>query len=161
VPEQLAIIARLREELATMRRELSKDLPKQLEEARAHGDISENAEYEAAKERQGILTARIAQLERRIGELSRYSVTSIPTDRAGYGSLIEVEDLTSGDRSTYELVFPEEAEPTAGHVSISSPIGQALLNRREGDEVRVQTPSGQRSLEVISLTTIHARKEDR
>ncbi len=161
MPDQLPILAKLREDLAAMRRELSKDLPRQLEEARAHGDISENAEYEAAKERQGILTARVALLERRIGELSRYSLTSIPSDRAGYGSLVEVEDAASGDRSVYQLVFPEEAELASGHVSIGSPIGQALLNRRQGDEVRVQTPSGLRVLEVVGLTTFHARREDR
>ena len=157
MPEQLPIVERLQQDLAELRRELSKDIPKLLEEARAHGDLSENAEYEATKERQGMLHARIAQMERRLGELARYSRASIPDDKAGYGSCVEVEDLENGNRMVYELVFPEEAEPSKGHVSVGSPIGQALLGRREGDEVRVQTPSGRRSLEIIGITTIHKR----
>jgi len=155
--DQLPIIERLQSELAEFRRELSKDIPKQLEEARAHGDLSENAEYEAAKERQGILQARIGQLEQRLGELSRYSKSSIPGDKIGYGSRVEVADIESGDRVVYEVVFPEEAEPAKGHVSISSPIGQALLNRREGEEVRVKTPGGLRVFEILVVVTIHER----
>jgi len=155
--DQLPIIERLQSELAEYRRELSKDIPKMLEEARAHGDLSENAEYEAAKERQGVLHARIGQLEQRLNELSRFSKSSIPNDRIGYGSLIQVADVDSGDRVTYEIVFPEEAEPAQGHVSISSPIGQALLNRREGEEVRVGTPSGLRTFEILAIETIHDR----
>jgi len=155
--DQLPIIERLQAELAEFRRELSKDIPKMLEEARAHGDLSENAEYEAAKERQGILHARIGQLEQRLGELSRYSRSSIPADKVGYGSRVEVADIENGGRTSYEIVFPEEAEPAKGHVSISSPIGQALLNRKEGDEVRVKTPGGLRVFEILVVATIHER----
>ncbi|RMD85994.1 MAG: transcription elongation factor GreA [Candidatus Dadabacteria bacterium] len=154
----LPIIERLQRELAELRRELSVELPKQLEEARAHGDISENAEYEAAKERQGVLRARIAQLEQRIRELSMYTSSSIRRDVAGYGSRVEVEDLETGERVVYELVFPEEADPGSGRVSMASPLGQALLHRRVGDEVSVRVPSGKRTFEIVGLETIHDRQ---
>ncbi len=160
MPETLPIIERLQRELAELQRELSVELPKQLEEARAHGDISENAEYEAAKERQGVLQARIGRLQARIRELSMYSRSSIKEGVAGYGSRIEVEDVDTGERFQYELVFPEEADPVAGRVSIGSPLGQALLHRNEGDEVTVNTPAGRRVLEIVSLSTIHEREAD-
>jgi len=155
--DQLPIVGRLQEESAVLKRELQHDIPKALEEARAHGDLKENAEYHATKERQGILHARIGQLEARIAELGMYSIGSIPRDRAGYGTRLEAEDLDSGDVVVYELVFPEEADPSKGQVSLNSPIGQAFLNKREGDEVKVRTPSGARSFEVVSLATIHDR----
>jgi transcription elongation factor GreA len=152
---QLPIIERLQQERATLNRELSIDLPKQIEQARAHGDLRENAEYHAAKERQGMLAARIGQIDARLAELSMYSPSSIPKDRAGYGSRVSVEDAQSGEQLLYHLVFPEEADPQKGMVSLSSPIGRALLNRKPGDEVVVTTPSGRRTLEILELTTIH------
>ncbi len=155
--DQLPIVARLQDEAAELKRELNQDIHKALEEARAHGDLKENAEYHAAKERQGILNARIAQLEQRIGELSRYSIATIPRDRVGYGSKVEVEDLESGDTEVYELVFPEEADPGKGHVSMTSPLGSAFVNKRVGDEVSVQTPAGRRKFEVVELATYHDR----
>ena len=158
--DSLPIIERLQAELAELTRELSIELPKDLERARAHGDISENAEYEAAKERQGVLHARVARLEERIRELSMFSRASIRRGVVGYGSRVEVEDVDNGDSFLYELVFPEEADPAHGRVSIASPLGQALLHRREGDEVTVNSPSGRRALEVLSLTTIHERSDD-
>ena len=153
--QRLPIIERLREERATLNRELSIDLPKQIEQAREHGDLRENAEYHAAKERQGMLHARIGQIDARIAELSMFTPASIPRDRAGYGSHLAVEDLQSGENVVYHLVFPEEADPQKGMISLSSPIGRALLNRRPGDEVVVTTPSGRRTLEILELTTIH------
>ena len=152
---QLPIIERLQQERAVLNRELSIDLPKQIEQARAHGDLRENAEYHAAKERQGMLAARIGQIDARLAELSMYSPSSIPKDRAGYGSRVSVEDTQSGEQLLYHLVFPEEADPQKGMVSLSSPIGRALLNRKPGDEVVVNTPSGRRTLEILELTTIH------
>jgi len=153
--EQLPIVERLQKELTELKRELKQDIPKALEEARAHGDLKENAEYHAAKERQGMLSARVGQLTARVAELSLYSKASIPRDKAGYGSEVTVEDLDSGEERVYRLVFPEEADPGVGQVSIGSPIGQALLHRREGDEVKVRTPTGLNSLEVTGLKTIH------
>jgi transcription elongation factor GreA len=152
---ELPIIQRLQTERAALKRELSVELPKQLEQARAHGDLRENAEYHAAKERQGMVQARIAQLDARIGELSLFTPASIPADRAGYGSRLEVVDGQSGERLRYQLVFSEEADPEHGKVSLSSPIGRALLNHRPGDEVVVTTPSGHRTLEILHLVTIH------
>jgi transcription elongation factor GreA len=152
---ELPIIARLNRELAALRRELHHDLPKQIEEARAHGDLKENAEYHAAKERQGMLNARIGTIESRLAELSVYNLTSIPKDRVGYGSVIRVEDIDTGDEVTYELAFPEEADPERGRVSLNSPFGQAFLSRRVGEEITVQTPKGKRTYELLEVTTIH------
>ena len=151
----LPIIERLQQERATLNRELQVTLPKQIEQAREHGDLRENAEFHAAKERQGMLHARIGQLDARIAELSMFTPASIPKDRAGYGSHISVEDTKSGERIVYHLVFPEEADPQKGMVSLSSPIGRAFLNHRPGDEVIVTTPSGRRTFEILDLTTIH------
>ena len=151
----LPIVERLQAELVTLKRELNVDIPKQLEVARAHGDLRENAEYHATKERQGMLHARIGQIEGRLGELAMYTRASIPNDRIGYGSTVSVEDLQSGERLTYRLVFPEEADPNQGHVSLSSPVGRALLNKKPGDEVQVTTPGGRRQLEILDLATIH------
>jgi transcription elongation factor GreA len=102
-----------------------------------------------------MLHARIGQIDARLRELSMYSPASIPSDRAGYGSRVHVEDVQSGERLSYRLVFPEEADPAKGFVSLSSPIGSAFLNRRPGDEVVVKTPTGRRTFEILELTTIH------
>jgi transcription elongation factor GreA len=151
----LPIVARLNVELAELRHEMHKELPKQIAEARAHGDLKENAEYHAAKERQGMLNARIGTIEQRLAELSMYSLASIPKDRAGYGSRLVVEDLDSGDEITYELAFSEEADPDKGQISMNSPAGQAFLAKHVGDEIVVQTPSGKRTYELLEVTTIH------
>jgi transcription elongation factor GreA len=142
--------------LAELRRELHHQLPKQIEEARAHGDLKENAEYHAAKERQGMLNARIGMIESRLAELSVYSLASIPKDRVGYGSIVRVEDVDTGTESTYQLAFSEEADPDKGKVSMSSPVGQAFLSRKVGDEITVRTPKGKHTYELLELTTIHA-----
>ena len=102
-----------------------------------------------------MLAARIGQINARLAELSMYSPSSIPKDRAGYGSRVSVEDTQSGEHLLYHLVFPEEADPQNGMISLSSPIGRALMNRKSGDEVAVTTPSGRRTLEILELTTIH------
>src|SRR5215471_12662737 len=149
------IVDRLKSELVELQRELSHDLPARLEEARAHGDLRENAEYEAAKNRQGVLRARIGQLQTRIRELSGYTLAQIPRDRVSYGSRVTVEDVDSGDTIEYRIVFPEELDAAAGLVSISSPIGQGLMNKAEGDEVVVQTPRGRKTYQVMSVVTLH------
>lgn len=153
--KELPVVAVIKQQLSALKRELAVDIPRALEEARAHGDLKENAEYHAAKERQGMLTARIEHLTARLADLGLYSLSSIPRDVVGYGSRVVVEDLDSGESQTYELVFAEESQPAKGLISIGSPIGQALLKRAEGDEIAVQTPSGKKSLEVLSVTTIH------
>lgn len=154
---ELPIVARLKRELAELQYELSHDLPKRLEEARAHGDLRENAEYDAAKNRQGILRARIGQMNARLAELSTYSFARIPRDKVSYGSRVKLSDVDSGDEIEYQVVFPEEVDAAAGLVSINAPIGQALMNKSPGDEVNVQTPRGKKTYEIIELSTLHDR----
>lgn len=154
---ELPIIQRLKKELAELQHELSHKLPKELEEARSHGDLSENAEYEAAKGRQEYLRARIAQIQGRIRELSLYNIQSIPHGVVAYGSRVTVEDLDEGEQQVYEIVFPEEVNAAAGQISLGSPIGRALLNKSVGDEVEVQTPRGKRSYQITELITLHEK----
>ena len=122
---------------------------------RAHGDLSENAEYKYAKERQGFVNARIAQLKKRMGDLGMLNLTNIPTDRSGFGSKIVVIDTQKDVRIEYKLVSSEEADVEKGFISTTSPIGRALLNRKVGDEVQVTTPAGSKEFEVVELLTIH------
>lgn len=157
--KKLPIVDKLQSDLAEMRRELNIELPKLIEEARAHGDLRENAEYHAAKERQGVLHARVGALETRIKELSLYTFASIPRGVAGYGSRVELEDLESGDSVAFELVFAEEVDTGRGRISLTSPVGQALLKRQEGDEVNIQLPAGRKKYQVVSVVTIHERED--
>jgi transcription elongation factor GreA len=155
---ELPVMRRLKKELEDLRYELRHKLPKEIEVARAHGDLRENAEYAAAKERQGIVNARIGQIEQRIRDLSLYTISSIPNDAVGYGSRVTVE-AEDGREEKYELVFPEEANAAAGLISISSPLARALLNKEVGDDVEVVTPKGKRSFSIVELLTFHQRNE--
>src|SRR5712691_7610284 len=146
---------KLQEEITALERELSIDLPKEIAVARAHGDLSENAEYKFAKERQGYVNARIGQLKKRMGDLGMLNLTNIPKDRSGYGSRVVVLDVRREMQIEYKLVTTEEADAEKGLISTTSPIGKALLNRRVGDEVHVQTPAGKKEFELIRLVTIH------
>jgi transcription elongation factor GreA len=146
---------KLQEEIEQLEHELSVELPKEIAVARAHGDLSENAEYKYAKERQGFVNARIGQLKKRLGDLSMLNLTNIPKDRSGYGSKIVVIDVQKDVRLEYKLVSSEEADAEKGHISTTSPIGRALLNRKVGDEVQVSTPAGSKEFEVVELLTIH------
>ncbi len=148
------ILKRFTEEIATLERELKVDLPKEIQRARELGDLRENAEYKAAKERQEIVNARIAMLKRRMSEISMLNLDRIPHDRAGFGSTVELRD-EAGEPVVYQLVMPEDANVEKGLISSSSPIGRAILNKEEGDEVIVTTPSGRRVFEVVKVTTIH------
>lgn len=152
---ELPVVKRLKKDLQELMHELSVELPKQLQEAAAHGDLSENAEYDAAKSRQELVRARIRQIQGRIRELSMYTLASIPHDIAGYGSRVTVEDNDDGGTVEYRIVFPEEADVATGAISISSPIGRALLNRGAGDQVEVQTPGGKKSYSIVRLVTLH------
>src|SRR5262245_7160913 len=156
---ELPILARLKKELADLKYELTVQLPKELATAAAHGDLSENAEYEAAKNRQDFVRSRLAQLEARIRELSLYTVASIPRGVVAYGSRVKVADSDSGDEVEYRIVFPEEVDAARGHISLSSPIGRALMSKSEGDEIEVQTPSGRRTYQIIELLTLHEQGE--
>jgi transcription elongation factor GreA len=146
---------KLEGEIVALERELSIDLPKEIAVARAHGDLSENAEYKFAKERQGYVNARIAQLKKRMGDLGMLNLTNIPKDRAGYGSRIMVLDTQRDVKVEYKLVSTEEADAEKGLISTTSPIGRALLNRKVGDEVQVLTPAGKKEFEIVRLFTIH------
>ena len=132
------ILKRFSDEIAALERELKIDLPKEIQRAREHGDLRENAEYKAAKERQGIVNARIAMLKKRVGEISLMNLDRIPHDRAGFGSTVHLKG-ENGDTIVYQLVMPEEADVTKGLISTSSPIGRAILNKEEGDEIMVST----------------------
>jgi transcription elongation factor GreA len=148
------IIKRFNDEIAALERELKIDLPQEIKRAREHGDLRENAEYKAAKERQAILNARIAMLKRRVGEISLVNLDRIPKDRAGFGSTVHLR-AENGETVVYQLVMPEEADAERGLISTSSPIGRAILNKEEGDEIKVTTPNGDRSFELVKLITIH------
>ena len=146
---------KLQDEITALEHELNVDLPKEIAVARAHGDLSENAEYKFAKERQGFVNARIGQLKKRMGDLGMLNLSNIPKDRAGYGSRIMVLDTKKDVKVEYKLVSSEEADVENGLISTTSPIGRALLNRRVGDEVQVATPNGKKEFEVMRLLTIH------
>jgi transcription elongation factor GreA len=146
---------KLLEEIDQLSHELNVDLPKEIAVARAHGDLSENAEYKYAKERQGFVNARLGQLKKRLGDLGMLNLTNIPKDRAGYGSRLIVLDTQRDVKIEYKLVSTEEADAEKGLISTTSPIGKALLNRKVGDEIEVATPAGKKEFEVVQVTTIH------
>lgn len=146
---------KLQEEIAALEYELRNELPKEILKARAHGDLSENAEYHAAKERQSMVNARLGQLQARLREFSMVDMSKIPHDRVGLGSQVVVFDLKKDEEFTYNLVVSEEADVANGKISTSSPIGRGLLGKQVGDTVRIQIPDGIKELEILSLTTIH------
>ena len=146
---------KLQDEIDQLDHELNVDLPKEIAVARAHGDLSEHAEYKYAKERQGFVNARIAQLKKRMGDLGMLNLSNIPTDRSGYGSRIVVLDVQKDVRVEYRLVSSEEVDAEKGQISTTSPIGRALLNRKVGDEVKVATPAVSKEFEIVELLTIH------
>jgi len=146
---------RLQGEIQALDHELKVRLPKEILRAREHGDLRENAEYKAAKERQSFLQARIAQLHRRLAALNMVNLDRIPRDKVGLGSLVTVRQADAGEESVYEIVVPEDADPTIGRISPSSPIGKCLLGHEEGDSVEVRVPSGMKAYEITKLVTIH------
>lgn len=147
------LIKRFEEEIAAFERELTHELPKEIQRARELGDLRENAEYSAAKERQRFVEARVSMLRMRVSQIQLMNLERVPKDKAGFGSRLT---LREGDREVvYELVMPEDADPDRGFVSIASPIGRSLVGKEAGDEVTAPTPGGPRTFEIISLTTIH------
>ena len=135
--------------------ELTKELPKELKKAIALGDLSENAEYQSAKQRQEILNAKLAQLRKRLADVAMINFDRIPRDRVSYGSTVVLYDFQKNAEITYKLVSSEESNIQKGLISTTSPIGRGLLNKREGDTARVQTPGGLKEFEILSLTTLH------
>lgn len=156
---QLKVIEKLEDEIREIESELHGKLPKEIQKARELGDLSENAEYAAAKERQRLLNARLTQLSSRIAKLRLIDLTRIPKDSIGLGSTVVVYDMVADMEVTYELVTSEESDVTAGRISTSSPIGRALMGKRDGDEVVVKTPAGRKQFEVLSLETMHDKQD--
>jgi transcription elongation factor GreA len=150
---------KLQDEIAALDHELKVELPREILKARAHGDLSENAEYHAAKDRQGFVNARLNQLKQRLAELSMIDFSKIPHDRAGLGSTVVVLDTKREEEITYDLVTSEEADAPNGKISTTSPIGRAILGKQVGDTVGVRSPGGLKELEILKLTTIHDKVE--
>jgi len=148
------ILKKFENEVHELERELKRELPKEIQRARELGDLSENAEYQAAKERQRLLQARIGMLRKRIGEISLMNLDKLPHGKAAFGSTVHLRE-DSGEMLVYQLVMPEDADATKGLISTASPIGRALVGKTAGDEVRVPTPSGTRQFEIVKLVTIH------
>ncbi len=146
---------KLKAELDTLEEELHFRLPKEIQKAREFGDLRENAEYKAAMERQGIVQTRIMQVRQRLSEVESIDISLIPTDRVAYGSIVVLYEIEKEEKVTYHLVTSEESDPENGKISTVSPIGQALMGREEGDEVKVKTPNGFRNFEISKLKTIH------
>jgi transcription elongation factor GreA len=146
---------KLQEEISALEYELRNELPKEILKARAHGDLSENAEYHAAKERQAWVNAKLGQLQARLRDYSMIDFSRIPRDRVGLGSQVVVLDLDKDEEVTYSLVTTEEADVANGKISTSSPIGKGLLGKQVGDTVKIQIPGGVREMEIVKLTTIH------
>jgi transcription elongation factor GreA len=155
----IEIKKKLEEQIRTLDYELKVHLPKEIQRAREYGDLRENAEYKAAKERQTYLQARIGQLHRRLAALSMVNLDKIPRDKVGLGSTVGVKDTVTGEELSYEIVTPEESDPTQGRISPMSPIGRCLLNHEAGDTVEVRVPSGTREFEIVRLLTIHDQEQ--
>ncbi len=146
---------KLEAEIAALETELRIELPREIARARALGDLSENAEYHAAKERQGVVNARLGQLNARLREISMIDTSRIPHDKVGLGSTVVVLDLDKDEEVTYKLVTSEDADVHQGRISTSSPIGRGLVGKKAGDTARIQIPGGTKELEILRLTTIH------
>ncbi len=147
--------ARMLEEITKLEHELRNELPKEILKARAHGDLRENAEFHAAKDRQRYVDARLSKLQLRLSELSLVDMSKIPRDRVGLGSKVLVLDVDKNEERTYKLVASEESDVANGLISTSSPIGKGLLGKKVGDEVVIAIPGGQRTMELLELKTIH------
>ena len=150
---------KLQDEITALEYELRNELPKEILKARAHGDLKENAEYHAAKERQGFVNARMNQLKQRLAEWSMIDFSKIPRDRVGLGSRVVLMDLIKEVEITYNLVTSEEADAPNGRISTSSPIGRSLLGKEVGDQVKVVIPGGVKEFEILKLLTMHELAE--
>ena len=151
---------RLEKEIKLLERELTTELPLEIKKAVAMGDLSENAEYHMAKQRQVFVNARLGQLKKRMGELAMVNLVNIPRDKVGFGATVVVFDSSKNEEISYKLVTSEESDVNQGLISTTSPIGRALLGKQVGDMAIVVTPNGKRELEVLKLTTIHDEVEE-
>jgi len=146
---------KLQDELNTLEHELAYDIPRELKKAAALGDLSENAEYHMAKQRQEYLKARLRQLGQRLADLSLINMNNIPRDKVGLGSTVKVFDNGKNEEVEYHIVTTEESDVANGKISTNSPIGRALLNKKVGDSAIVVTPNGNREMEILKLSTMH------
>ncbi len=153
------IKTRIGSEIEALTRELNVDLPRRIERAVELGDLRENSEYKSALERQRFVQARIGQLSGRMSDLSKINVDDMPPDRAGFGSKVRVRDLARDEVVTFTIVAGDYMDPEAGHVSLESPIGRGLLGAREGEEVTVKLPAGERRFRVVELFTLPQQLE--
>ena len=149
------IVKKLQEEIQALERELNFELPKELQRARALGDLSENAEFHMAKQRQDFVGARLVQLKRRLADLALINFNKIPKDRVAFGSRVVLYDIDRDAEVEYKLVTTEEADLSKGMISTTSPIGRGLMGKRVGDTVKISTPNGSREFELRTLRTIH------
>jgi transcription elongation factor GreA len=154
------LLARLKAECRSMEHELTRVLPEEIRKAVAMGDLSENAEYESALHRQRMVQTQIRTIKRRISEISVIDLDRLPKDRVGYGSIVVLLDLDDDSEITYQLVVPEDADVQKNRISLSSPIGKALTGQNQGDEVRVQVPSGVKNFEILELTVYGDTDQD-
>jgi transcription elongation factor GreA len=148
------LLKKFEDEIALLDKELKTELPREIKKAREHGDLRENAEYHAAKERQRLVESRLSLLQKRVKEIALMNLDRIPRGRVGFGSTVHLKD-DAGQTIVYQLVMPEDANAEQGMISTASPIGRALLNKEEGDEITVTTPNGARRFELVRLVTIH------
>jgi transcription elongation factor GreA len=149
------LLKKFEDEIMQLDKELKTELPLEIKRARELGDLRENAEYHAAKERQRLVEARISLLKKRVSDIHLMNLDKVPRDKVGFGSTAHLKDAATGHLTVYQLVMPEDADVEQGLISTASPIGRALLNKEEGDSVTVTTPSGSRTFELVKLTTIH------
>jgi transcription elongation factor GreA len=150
-----SIVQKLQEEIQTLERELNSELPKELKRARALGDLSENAEYIMAKQRQDFVSARLAQLKQRLADLSLINMNNIPKDRIAFGSKVTLYDVDRDVEIEYRLVTSEEADVSKGLISTTSPIGRGLMGKKPGDNIQVKTPNGSREFEIRAVQTLY------
>ncbi len=150
---------KLEEEIRQLEHELTHELPLEIKKAASLGDLSENAEYHMAKQRQVFVNARLGQLKQRMSELALVNLANIPRDRAAFGSTVLVYDVSKDEKIQYKLVTSEEADVSKGLISTTSPIGRSLVGKQVGDTAVVVTPNGNRELEVLKLATIHDAAE--
>ena len=148
------LLKKLHDEISALDRELKLELPLEIKRARELGDLRENAEYHAAKERQTYVQARISMLQKRVSDIQLINLDKIPHNKAAFGSTVHLREDTGSD-VVFHLVMPEDADVDKGLISTSSPIGRAIVGKEEGDEVLVVTPNGKRSFEITKLLTVH------
>ena len=148
-------LVKLETEIKSLEHELLHELPKEIQKAREHGDLSENAEYTAAKERQDFVSARIKQLKERLSHLSLIDISQISADSVGLGSRVLVYDVGNDQKVEFHLVTSEDTDVPNGKISTTSPIGQGLMGKEVGDVAEVHTPAGEKEFEILKLKTIH------